>query len=82
MRHRHIDTDEWTLMAIDSLFDRGKLEDWREFVRALKRDRELGERALRMAEGHEDTRSAALARVLVGVCWPELGIPQGRHAPA
>lgn len=72
MQHRHITTTEWTSMALESLFDRGKLADWREFVQAMKKDVGLAERALELANWHEDTRSAALLRVLVGSCHPAL----------
>ena len=35
MQHRNIITEEWSRMAIASLFERGRLPDWREFVQAL-----------------------------------------------
>ncbi|HZL37764.1 MAG TPA: hypothetical protein VFC78_20775 [Tepidisphaeraceae bacterium] len=38
MIHRHITTSKWTAMAIESLFDRGTLQDWRELAAALKAD--------------------------------------------
>ena len=38
MIHRHITTSKWTAMAIESLFDRGTLQDWCEFAKALKAD--------------------------------------------
>jgi hypothetical protein len=71
MRHRHIDTEGWPPMAIESLFERGKLEDWREFVRCIKADRELAVSAMRIAERHSDAGSAALAKLLVHHIYPD-----------
>ena len=33
MKHRHIDDKSWTKAAIFSLFERGELSDWHEFLR-------------------------------------------------
>ena len=59
-------------MAVESLFDRGELADWREFVGALKRDTELAKSALKLAEGHEDRGSASLVRILIARHHPSL----------
>jgi hypothetical protein len=76
MHHRNITTTEWTRMAIDSLFDRGTLPDWREFAQALKADDgTLAKEALFMAERHEDKGAAALARTLVKHFHPEVEEP-------
>ena len=72
MRHRNITTGEWTLMAIDSLFERGTLPDWQEFAEALKDNAELARNTLFMCERHSDKGSAALARTLVEHFHPEL----------
>ncbi len=72
MRHRNIVGNDWTRMAIDSLFSRGDLADWQEFGSALARDARLAESALVMAERHEDTGSAALARILVERIHPQV----------
>jgi len=48
MIHRHIVTSEWTAMAIESLFDRGTLQDWRAFAAALRADDQLPERVRRV----------------------------------
>lgn len=52
-------------MAIDSLFDRGKPEDWKEFALALRKDRQIALDALYMSEHHTEKGAAELARVLV-----------------
>ncbi|MDQ3253469.1 MAG: hypothetical protein M3R15_06120 [Acidobacteriota bacterium] len=65
MKHRNITTEEWSRMAIDFLFERGTLPDWREFSLALRSDERLARETLFMCERHHDGRSAALARVLV-----------------
>ena len=72
MRHRHLTTQEWTLMAIESLMERGQLADWRQFAQALATSERLAQNTLRVCEYVEDRASAALARVLVFSCYPEL----------
>jgi hypothetical protein len=59
-------------MAMDSLFERGKLADWREFAQALRNDAELARITLLMCERHPYQRSAVLARVLVKHFHPAL----------
>lgn len=44
MRHRHINTTEWTKDAIFSVLERGDLPDWRELFSAAKVDQEIAER--------------------------------------
>jgi hypothetical protein len=66
MIHRNINTTEWTRMAIDSLFDDGELEDWKELGRALKNDPEIARNTLRVCSYHSEKGSVELARVLVG----------------
>lgn len=65
MRHRHLTTQQWTLMAIESLLERGQLADWREFARDLGQSKRLAADTLRVCEYAEDRRSAALAKILV-----------------
>ena len=50
MLHRHLTTSEWTLMALESLMERGQLADWREFARALKGNEQLARDALCVSE--------------------------------
>lgn len=52
-------------MAIESLFDRGTLDDWREFADALRTDPGVAERALAVCSYREPDGSEGLARVLV-----------------
>lgn len=49
MMHRNTTTSEWTLMALESLMERGQLADWREFARALEGNERLARDALRVA---------------------------------
>jgi DNA-binding XRE family transcriptional regulator len=72
MKHRNINTEEWSRMAIDSLFERGQLPDWREFADALRGDVELARETLFMCERHENKGSAALARTLAEHFHPGL----------
>lgn len=52
-------------MAIASLFERGRYNDWREFSIALRNDREIARDALYISEYHAEKGAAELARVLV-----------------
>jgi len=67
-------------MAIESLLERGRLADWREFAQSLSTSKRLAADTLRVCEYAEDRRSAALAKVLVFSCYPELaGHPAGEE---
>jgi hypothetical protein len=72
MRHRHLTTEQWTLMAIESMMERGQLADWREFARELVKSETLAVDTLRVCRYVDDRASAALARVLVFSCYPGL----------
>src|SRR5512135_3152797 len=72
MMHRNLTTSEWTLMALESLMERGRLADWREFARALKGNEQLARDALRVSEYVEDRASASLMQVLVEQRFPGL----------
>ena len=65
MKHRNIDTVEWTRTAIDSLFEDGELSDWREFCLDLQNDEILARETLVVCGYHGNVESANLARVLV-----------------
>lgn len=43
MKHRHIDTQEYTLEAIDDIISRGKHQDWLELRDALRHDVQLAQ---------------------------------------
>ncbi len=66
MKHRHITTNDWSLMAIESLFERGLLEDWREFARALKHDPSLRARVRKVCAYREPDGSERIALALMG----------------
>ncbi len=59
-------------MAIDSLFERGTLPDWREFAQALKKDESLAKETLFMCKTHQNQDSATLALTLVEEFYPDL----------
>ena len=77
--HRNLTTREWSLMALESLMERGELADWREFARALKGNEQLARDALRVSDYVEDRASASLIRVLVSQRFPGLS-PGGERA--
>lgn len=41
MKHRHLNTSEWTRAAIDSALEYGDLPDWRELFAAVRESRAL-----------------------------------------
>jgi len=59
-------------MEIESLFDRGTLNDWREFVAAMRRDRTVAVEALRVCEYRDPDGAEGIARALVGHVHPAL----------
>ena len=59
-------------MALDSLFERGQLSDWKEFVSVLEKDKHLAEETLTVCSYHKNTGSAKLAFVLVEGIYPDI----------
>ena len=55
MKHRHIDDEGWSLAALNSLFERGDLPDFKELYQALLLDDsgELEKKLLHVAK-HQD----------------------------
>jgi len=72
MRHRHLETSEWTLAAIDSAIERGNLEDWRELFAEAKKDKKIAESILTVASKPDQDGASKLARKLVTGIYPEL----------
>lgn len=72
MLHRHINTTEWTLTAIDSCLERGNLSDWRELFQAAKQDIELAKKMLRIAQRRGFNGTSVLVEALVRKLHPEL----------
>lgn len=72
MIHRHITTSDWSLMAIDSLMDRGTLADWREFARALAADPEIARRAMTVSRFREPDGAEGIALTLIEHAHPWL----------
>ena len=72
MQHRHLDTDEWTLEAIDSVLERGDLPDWRELFTAVRTDHALAAKVLHVARHHDLGGASLLACSLVQHAWPDL----------
>lgn len=76
MIHRHLNTTDWTLAAIDSALDRGDLADWRELFAAARTDYSLAARIVEVATKHDLGGASALARTLAVRLWPQLDSPQ------
>jgi hypothetical protein len=72
MKHRHLDTAEWSLAAIDSALERGDLADWREMFAAAEEDREIALRLLRVASRPQSGSAGILAKSLVLRLYPGL----------
>lgn len=71
MLHRHINTTEWTRMAIDSCLERGNLSDWQELFEAAKGNADLAKDILYMAKRHEEDGTSALVEGLIRKLYPE-----------
>lgn len=65
MLHRHITSEGWTLMAIESLFDRGGLADWRELSDAIRTDRQAKERLAAVCRYREPDGAERIAMALM-----------------
>lgn len=72
MEHRHLNTAQWTLAAIDSALEYGDLPDWRELFGQVRRDRSLAIRVLHIARARPRDGVAILAEFLVLDRWPNL----------
>lgn len=72
MKHRNLITEDWSKMAIDSLFERGKLPDWKEFVSVLEKDKNLAEETLAVCKYHQNTDSVKLAQFFLEEFYPHL----------
>jgi hypothetical protein len=59
-------------MAIDFLFERGKLPDWKEFAAVLATDRNVAEETLVVCRYHQNSGSVKLAQLLVQDNYPEI----------
>jgi hypothetical protein len=70
--HRHIETSEWTLTAIESLFDRGDLSDWREFASALRGSEQIAQGALQVCRRTDERGAAEIASALIEQHHPAL----------
>ena len=65
MQHRHLDTQKWSAAAIDSVLDRGGLDDWQQLFAAVRSNREVADLVLRVATEHELGGASILAKALV-----------------
>jgi hypothetical protein len=72
MIHRHLDTTDWTLAAIDSVLDRGDLPDWRDLFAAAAANRELAKNVLHIARAHHIRGASALACHLIKKFHPDI----------
>ena len=57
MRPRHLDTQEFSLAAIDDIISRGQHQDWLELRDAIRTNPEVAEKVKRICEHYEDQDS-------------------------
>lgn len=57
MRHRHLDTQEFSLAAIDDIISRGQHQDWLELRDAVHADPTVAEKVKRICEHYADQGS-------------------------
>lgn len=72
MKYRNLTTEQWSRMAIDSLFERGSLPDWKEFASVLSKDKHLAQETIAVCRYHKNSGSAKLAQVLVDNIYPDI----------
>ena len=65
MQHRHLNTQEWSAAAIDSVLDRGDLPDWRQLFAAARNNPEVAGLVLRVATDHDLGGASILAKALI-----------------
>jgi hypothetical protein len=54
MRHRHLDSQDFSLAAIDDIIDRGLVDDWLDLREAALSDNSLMQKVLRVCRAHVD----------------------------
>jgi hypothetical protein len=72
MEHRHLNTQAWSVAAIDSALERGSLKDWQELFAAVRRSREVAALVLRVASARKREGASMLAKALVERLAPGL----------
>jgi hypothetical protein len=72
MHHRHINTTGWTPAAIDSILERGDLDDWKELFRKAKSNKLIARDIIRSAERHRDDSTFRLVEWLARKANPEV----------
>lgn len=65
MKHRHINTTEWTREAIDSALERGNLADWKELFKLAEANPKLARDILEIAAFHKDDGTFSLVKDLL-----------------
>lgn len=77
IRHRHLTADvDWSKAAIDSALERGSLAEWRELLRAARRDESLAESVLQVARNHPIPGVLPIVEHVLGKAWPSLAVSQ------
>jgi len=69
MKHRHIDTQDWSKEAIDSVLERGDLPDWKELFTNARIDRHLAKDVIESAKRHPEMTGSSLAIALSKKLW-------------
>ena len=69
MKHRHIDTLDWSKEAIDSALERGGLQDWQELFSEAQIDRDLARDVIESAKRHPEMTGSSLAIALSEKIW-------------
>jgi len=67
MMHRHLQKgkENWSLMEIESLFERGNLSDWLEFANALKYDLSIATRVQQVCHYRKPDGAERIALALL-----------------
>lgn len=72
MKHRHLNNDDLTLAAIDSIIERGTWRDWMRLARTIRKDAQTAERVYRLATARIDReRENELFPLALFVRWQQ-----------
>ncbi len=65
MKHRHLEKNDWSAAAVDSILEYGDLEDWRALFAEVDRRPELAETIRQVSKAHPLGGASALALSLL-----------------
>lgn len=65
MEHRHLTAKGFSAATVDSILERGDIQDWRELFAVVRNNQEIAELVLRVANERDLGGASILAKALV-----------------